>query len=104
MLHLYSPSLGGPVPLYKPPVHEVVYVTSEQTTSRPVARDTEHTEIWMQTIDSAPSTLQTGSSTESGHSADQLLPPSHPAPAKGPQLMYAQLNMKQTQSSPATSQ
>ena len=100
MLPLYSPSLGGPVPLYKPPVPEVVYDTSEHTTSRPVARDTEHTEIWMQTIDSAPSTLQTGSSTESGHSADLLLPPSHPAPARSPQLMYAQLNVKQTQVQP----
>ena len=100
ILPLYSPSLGGPHPLYKPPVPEVVYVTSEQTTTRPATRDPEHTAIWMQTIDSAPSTLQTGSSTESGHSADLLLPPSHPAPARSPQLMYAQLNVKQTQVQP----
>ena len=32
----------------------------------------------MQTLDSAPSTLWTGSSTESGHSGDLLLQPSHP--------------------------
>ena len=103
MLPLYSPSLGGPVPLYKLPVPEVVYATSEHTASRPVARDTEHTEIWMQSIDSAPSTLQTGSSTESSRSADLLLPPSHPAPARSPQLMYAQLNVKQTQVQPPAS-
>ena len=96
---MHSPSLGGPVPLYKPSVPEVVCVTSEQTTSRPVARDPEVPSD-LQPFDSAPSTLRTGSSTESGHSADLLLPPSHPAPAKGPQLMYAQLNMKQTQVQP----
>ena len=100
ILPLYSPSLGGPHPLYKPPVPEVVYVTSEQTTTRQVARDPEHTAIWMQTIDSAPSTLRTGSSTESGHSADLLLPPSHLTLPRSPQLMYAQLNVKQIQVQP----
>ena len=99
-LSLNSPSLGGPVPLYQPPVPEMVYVSSEQTTRRPAARDPEHTATLMQTLDSTPSTLQTGSSTESGHSADLLLPPSHPVPARSPQLMYAQINMKQTQVQP----
>ena len=78
----------------------MVYVTSEQTTSIPVAIDHEHTTVWMQTLDSAPSTLQTGSSTESGHSSDLLLPPSRPAPVGGSHLVYAQLNMKQTQVQP----
>ena len=81
----------------------MVYVTSEQTTSRPVARDPEHTAILMQTLDSAPSTLQTGSSTESGHSSDLLLPPSCPAPVGGSHLVYAQLNVKQTQVQPPAS-
>ena len=99
-LSLNSPSLGGPVPLYQPPVSEMVYVTTEQTTRRPVARDPEHTATLMQTLDSTPSTLQTGSSTESGHSADLLLPPSHPAPARSPHLVYAQLNVTQTQVQP----
>ena len=96
MLPLYSPSLSGPAPLYKPPVPEVVYDTSEHTTRRPVARDHEHTAVWMQTLDSTPSTLQTGSSTESGYSADLLLPPSHPAPSSS----HLQLNVKHTQVQP----
>ena len=57
----------------------------------------------MQTLDSTPSTLQTGSSTESGHSSDLLLPPSCPAAVGGSHLVYAQLNMKQTQVHPAAS-
>ena len=69
---MHSPSLDGP--FYKPPAPEVVYVTSEQTTSRQVARDPE-VPLDLQPFDSAPSTLRTGSSTESGHSADLLLPP-----------------------------
>ena len=71
---LYSPSLGGPVPLYKLPVTEVVYVTSEQATSRPVARDPEHTANWMQT-----NALSTGN-TESGHLGDHSLLPSSRLP------------------------
>ena len=97
---MHSPSLGGPVPLYKPSVPEVVCVTSEQTTSRPVARDPEVPSD-LQPFDSAPSTLRTGSSTESGHSADLLLPPSHLTPARSPQLVYAQLEaVKLTQVQP----
>ena len=85
--------------LYEPPVPEVVYVTTEQTASRPVARDPEYTAVWMDTLDSAPSTLQTSvamapeiqtqtsysptssTSTVSGRSDDLLLPPSPPVPA-----------------------
>lgn len=49
---------------------EVVYDAAEQTTSRQVPRDPEVPEVQtsdIQTLDSAPSTLQTGRSTESGH-------------------------------------
>ena len=99
LLPLRSPSLGGPHPLYKLPVDEEVYVTSEQTTSRPVARDPEHTANWMPTLDSAPSTLQTSvamapevqtqtpysptnsPSTVSGRSDELLIPPSPPVAA-----------------------
>ena len=99
LLPLHSPSLGGPHPLYKLPVDEEVDVTSEQTTSGPVARDPEHTANWMPTLDSAPSTLQTSvamapevqtqtsysptnlPSTVSGRSDELLLPPSPPVAA-----------------------
>ena len=75
---------------------EMVYVTSEHTTSRPVARDPKHTANWMPTLDSAPSTLQTSvamapkvqtqtsyspansPSTVSGRSDELLLPSSPP--------------------------
>ena len=49
---------------------EVVCVAAEQTTRRQVPRDPEVPEVQtsdIQTLDSAPSTLQTGRSTESGH-------------------------------------
>ena len=99
LLPLHSPSLGGPHPLYKLPVDEEVYVTTEQTTSRSVARDPEHTANWMPTLDSTPSTLQTSvamapevqtqtsysptnsPSTVSERSDELLLPPSPPVPA-----------------------
>jgi len=97
---MHSPSLGGPVPFYKPPVPAVVYVAREQTTSRQVARDPE-VPLDLQPFDSAPSTLRTGSSTESGHSGDILLPPSPPAPVGSPHLVYAQLDsVNQTQVPP----
>lgn len=132
VLTVGSPSLGGPLPLYKAQIPEA--------TSRPVAKDPESIAISMQTLDSAPSTGSTESgghlllptsqfpvnrdrgqakssnSTEnidsatssssigSGGSGEFLLPPSSPAsapnhmaPAKSPQLLYAQLNVKQTQ-------
>ena len=111
----HSPSLGGPVPLYKPPVAEAVYVTTEQTTSRPVATDPA---IQMDTLDSTPSTLQTSvamvpkvqtqktsysptssTSTISEGSEDRLLPPSQ-VPASRPNLVYAQVNVQQTQVPP----
>ena len=116
LLPLHSPSLGGL--LYKPPVAEAVYVTTEQTTSRPVARDPEHTANWMPTLDSAPSTLQTSvalapeiqahtsysptslHSTVSGRSDDLLLSPSPPAPARSPNMVYAHINVQQTQVPP----
>ena len=101
-----SPSLSGPVSLY------MVNVTTEQTTSR----DPEYTANLMETLDSTPSTLQssvamapetqtqasvqTGSSTESGHSSDLLLPPSCPTPMGGSLLVYAQVNVQQTQVHP----
>ena len=138
----HSPSLGGPVPFYKPPVTEVVYVTSEQTAaSRPVSRHPESTANWMQT--NAPSTGNTesghsndhlllansqllvdrgskgnrertqssdsadsadsatsSSSSDSGGSGDPLLPPSPSVPAGSQNLVYAQLNVKQTQVQP----
>ena len=114
----HSPSLGGPLPLYKLPVPEAVYVTSEQTASIPVAGDTEYTAVWMQTLDSTPSTLQTSvamapeiqtqttyspsssPSTVSGRSDDLLLPPSPPVPASRQNLVYAQVNVQQTQVPP----
>ena len=71
----HSPSLSGPVPIYKPPVTEVVYATSEQATSR---ADSESTQIQTQSSDSNDST---GS----------------------PHLVYAQVDMKQTQVSPPAS-
>ena len=112
----HSPSLGGPVPLYKPPVAEAVYVTTEQTTSRPVATDPA---IQMDTLDSTPSTLQTSvamvpkvqtqttsysptssTSTISGGSEDRLLPPSPQVSASRPNLVYTQVNVQQTQVPP----
>ena len=86
------------MPVDKPPVPEPVYVTSEHTTTIPVARDTEDTAIRTHTLESTPSTLRTGSSTESGHSADLLLPPSPPASARSSHLVYAQVDpVKQTE-------
>ena len=97
---------------------EMVYVTSEHTTSRPVARDPEHTANWMPTLDSTPSTLQTSvamapkvqtqtsysptnsHSTVSGRSDDILLPPSPPVPASRPNLVYEQVDVQQTQVPP----
>ena len=106
------------MPLYKLPVAEAVYVTSEQTASIPVARDPEHTAILMQTLDSTPSTQQTSvamapeiqtltsyspsssPSTISGGSDDLLLPPSPPVPASRQNLVYTQVNVQQTQVPP----
>ena len=105
---LYSPC--------KPPVTEVVYV--EQTTSIPVARDPESTANWMQTLNFTSSTGNRGSghsgdhhsllpnsadsvkssfSTGSGGSGDPLIQSS---PAGSSHLVYAHLNMKQTQIQP----
>ena len=118
LLPLHSPSLGGPNPLYKLPVAEAVYVTSEHTTSSPVARDPEHTAILMHTLDSVPSTLHTsvamalkvqtqtsnsptGSpSTVSGESDDLALPPSPSVQASRPNLVYEQVDVQQTQVPP----
>ena len=72
----------------------------------------------MPTLDSAPSTLQTSvamapeiqahtsysptssPSTVSGRSDDLLLPPSPPAPARSPNMVYAHINVQQTQVPP----
>ena len=106
------------MPLYKLPVAEAVYVTTEQTTSRSLARDPENTAVWMDTLDSTPSTLHTSvatapkiqtqttyspsssPSTISGRSDDLLLPPSPPVPASRPNLVYTQVNVQQTQVPP----
>ena len=84
----------------------------------PVARDPEYTAVWMDTFDSTPSTLQasvamapeiqtqtsyspsSSPSTISGGSDDLLLPPSPPVPASKPNLVYAQVNVQQTQVQP----
>ena len=97
--NIHSPSLGGPVPLYKPSTAaaDVVYVNSEQTTGRPVARDSESTAVWRQSSDTAT----TPSSTDSAGSNDHLLQPTPPVPVGSPHLMYAQLEaVKQTQVQP----
>ena len=104
---LYSPC--------KPPVTEVLYV--EQTTSRPVVRDPENMANWMQTLNFAPST----GNRDSGHSGDHSLPPNsadsvksssstgsggsgdpliQSSPAGSSHLVYAHLNVKQTQIQP----
>ena len=69
----------------------------------PIHRDRIQSSNSTESTDSATSSSSTGS----GGSGDRLLPPStsasvpsHPAPAKSPQLLYAQLNVKQTQVSP----
>ena len=72
----------------------------------------------MDTLDSTPSTLQTSvamvpkvqtqtsysptssTSTISGGSEDRLLPPSPQVPASRPSLVYAQVNVQQTQVPP----
>ena len=97
-----SPSLGGPVSLYKPQVPEAVYATSEQATS---IADSESTQIRTQSSDSTESTdaVRSTGSEGSGHSSDLLLPPSPPAAAGSPHLVYAQVDMKQTQVSPPAS-
>ena len=98
----HSPSLGGPVPIYKPPVTEVVYATSEQATSR---ADSENTQIRTQSSDSTESTdtVPSSGSEGSGHSSDLLLPPSPPVTAGSPHLVYAQVDMRQTRVSPPAS-
>ena len=91
---LYSPSLGGPL-LYKPPVTEVVYVTTEQTASRPVSRDVPSSLFPVDrdakgnrrqahASDSADSATSSPS-TVSGGPGDHLLQPSPPAPVGSPQ-------------------
>ena len=87
VLILNSPSLGGPVPLYKPEVPEADY---EQTTSR----DPERARDRFTSSDSAGST----SSTSSGRSDDSLLPPSPPVQAGSPHKgIYADVDpLKQT--------
>ena len=87
LLPCHSPSL------YKPPVAEAVYVTTEQTTSRPVAMAPE---VQAQTLYSP----KTSASTISGRSDDLLLPPSPPVPASRPNLVYTQVNVQQTQVHP----
>ena len=79
--YYYSPSLGAPVPLYKPPVPEVIYVTSQQNTNISIA---------------------TSISTDGGGSDDQLIPHNPPTPVGNPRLVYAQLNIKQTEVHPPT--
>ena len=134
---LYSPSLGGPLPLYKPPVPEAVYATTERTTSRPVARDPESTanrrtnapstgntesghsndhlllpnsqllvdrdsksnRERTQSLDSAESAMSSSSSDSDG-AGDPFLPHSPSVPAGSQNLVYAQLNVKQTQVQP----
>lgn len=102
----------------KPPVTEVLY--AKQITSRPVARDPESMANWMQTLDFTPSTdnrdsghsgdhslpsnsadsVKSSSSTGSGESGDSSLQTSPSAPARSPHLVYAQLNVKQSQIQP----
>ena len=96
--NIHSPSLGGPVPLYSPPTSaaDLVYVNSEQTTGRRIARDfqTESTAVWTQSSDTPPSTDSEGSN-------DHLLQPNPPAPVGSPHLVYAQLEaVKLTQVQP----
>ena len=91
----YSPSLGGPISLYKPPVADVIYVSDEQTTSIPEARVPE--------LQTQPSYSPTSSpSTISGESVDFLVPPSPraQAPARSPNLVYAHISVQQTQVPP----
>ena len=102
VIHIYSPSLGGPVPLYQPPAAaaDLVYVNSEQTTGSRVARDSESTAVWTQSSD----TSTTPPSTDSEGSNDNLLQPSPPAPVGSPHLVYAQLeSVKLTQVQPPSS-
>ena len=66
VIHIYSPSLGGPVPLYQPPTPaaDLVHVNNEQTTGSRVARDSESTSVWTQSSDTSttpPSTDSEGS-------------------------------------------
>ena len=98
------------MPLYKPPAAEAVYVTSEQTTNRPVVRDPEHTGILMHTLDSAPkvqtqtSHSRTSSVSEWSYvSGDPLLRTHPPVPASRPNMVYAQINVQQTQVPPPAS-
>ena len=79
--------------LNKPPVTEAVYVTTEQTTSRPVAMVPE---VQTQTSYSPSNSA----STISGRSDDLLLPPSPPVPASRPNLVYTQVSVQQTQVPP----
>ena len=94
--NIHSPSLGGPVPLYRPPTQaaDLIYVNSEQSTGRQVASNSESTTVWTQSSDTPPSTDSEGSN-------DHLLQPSPPAPVGSPHLVYAQLeSVKQTQVQP----
>ena len=80
----------------------MVYVTTEQTTNRQVARDPEHTAILMHTFDSTPEvhTSYSPTSSVSERSDDLLLPPSPPVPASRPNLVYEQVDVQQTQVPP----
>ena len=103
LYYIHSPSLGGPVQLYKPStaVAELVYANSELTTNTPVARDPENTVPRIQSSDSTTSSSITPPSTDSEGSNYHLLQPSPLAPVESPHLVYAQLEIvKQTQVHP----
>ena len=85
---MHSPSLGGPVPVYKPPVLEVVYVTSEQTTSRPVVMVPENTTVSTQTPVSAANSCSGSRDHLLDDLGDPLLQPS--SPVLSPNQVYAQ--------------
>ena len=84
----HSPSLGGPVPLCKPPVTEAVYVA----TGKPEISESAKT---------SQSSLHTTDSEGPDHSGDHLLQPSPLSPVGSSHLVYAQLEaVKLTQVQP----
>ena len=104
--YIPSPSLGGPVQLYKSStaVAGLIYANSELTTSTAVARNPETVPRTQSSDSTTLSSSTTPPSADSERSNDPLLQPSPPAPVESPHLVYAQLEaVKQTQVLPPAS-